>query len=126
VFQAHEKGDVPVAVQAVAQVALPVTRYSKRIEVTPAPASVPVPDNVTVLDSGVPGLVIEAALGIVLSIRREPITVDTVWSAAASTAVARTSKRPLSAAAFHVQEKGAVSAVQAGSHAPVVPVARYS
>src|SRR4051794_40670431 len=43
--QLQENG-AAASVQAVLHVLAPVARYSKRIEVTPEPASVPVPDSV--------------------------------------------------------------------------------
>ena len=92
VSHGHENGDGGVAsVQAVLHVLPALGLYSKRIEAMPEPASVAVPSSVTVPCSGVPGLVIAAALGIVLSTWRARIVADVVWKPAPSVAIARRS-----------------------------------
>ena len=65
--------------------------YSKRIDAMPEFASVPVPLRVTEPLRGVPGLLIAAALGIVLSTWRARIVAEVVVKEAPSVAVARTS-----------------------------------
>ena len=88
----HENGDGGVtSVQAVLQVLPALGLYSKRIEAMPEFASAPVPLSVTVPVSGVPGLVIAAELGIVLSTWRAETIAEVVVLLTPSVAVARRS-----------------------------------